>query len=558
MSNSYSKNNQAKSKRNVKTKTIVYLYAHQKPLPQEDFISLPLSSINISRFISSLNNSQIQMIQTLISKKLHYDILNILPISIITKIISNLNLSCIMNIGGINNKWAVFLCPYLLEESHKLKSMHFVLWVKIMSSQVILWPSVTCKFFLEMPISINTIYKAIKFNFSLRKNWVRCLSRSVSVECHESKVITCLIINPKVSGQIIAASDDNTVSIWKIDSAVDGISQNLSGLELFIRIRPLMILRGHNGGVWALSLNKKAIATGSTDKNVIVWDLTSSKKLLELSGHTSTVRCLIFQDDWIISGSRDGTIRVWNLISGRCIHLLHGHRGSVRCLSAFSTDQFISGSYDHSLMCWNLNIGKCTKIFSGHQGRIYAVASCFVNYGADENGELVEDYLFFSGSIDATVRVWSYNRSTCIKIITGFKSLVGIVEIFKIGVNGPDILIAASTDGSFQIWDVKQLLLLSIVEFAHSNSITCIAINNHVLLTGCEGCVKIWDLRPILALYSKQNMLNSFPIVLKNIGSLVENAGPVWRIVACDRYAVIAYQSLGGTRMKFFDFYQDM
>ena len=50
-------------------------------------------------------------------------------------------------------------------------------------------------------------------------------------------------------------------------------------------------------------------------------------------------------DDLIVSGSTDRTIRVWNISTGICQHILYGHTSTVRCL-ALHGDIVVSGSRD--------------------------------------------------------------------------------------------------------------------------------------------------------------------------------------------------------------------
>jgi F-box and WD-40 domain protein CDC4 len=95
-----------------------------------------------------------------------------------------------------------------------------------------------------------------------------------------------------------------------------------------------MSLDGHEGGVWALAATKDTLVSGSTDRTVRIWDLTTGRCTHVFGGHTSTVRCLaIVKPEWmdiegedgvvrrekwpkrslIVTGSRDHSLRVWLL-----------------------------------------------------------------------------------------------------------------------------------------------------------------------------------------------------------------------------------------------------
>ncbi len=79
----------------------------------------------------------------------------------------------------------------------------------------------------------------------------------------------------------------------------------------------------HTGSVISVVYhpNRKESATGSTDRQIKIWDIESGKCLRTLRGHTGEVTQLNFTADgkFLISGSRDGTAKVWNLQTGKCI-----------------------------------------------------------------------------------------------------------------------------------------------------------------------------------------------------------------------------------------------
>jgi len=145
--------------------------------------------------------------------------------------------------------------------------------------------------------------------------WVDNLDpKHISFPAHGSSVVTSLIFS---HARIITASDDHSIHVY---SPATG--------EL------LHSLDGHEGGVWALAVNKDTLVSGSTDRSVRIWDLSTGRCMHVFGGHTSTVRCLaIVKPEWvdvqgeggvvtrgkwpkrplIVTGSRDHSLRVWTL-----------------------------------------------------------------------------------------------------------------------------------------------------------------------------------------------------------------------------------------------------
>ncbi|PNS18349.1 Mitochondrial division protein 1 [Sphaceloma murrayae] len=68
--------------------------------------------------------------------------------------------------------------------------------------------------------------------------------------------------------------------------------------------------------VGALQVFQSAVACGTADSVVRLWDLRSGGVQRQLIGHTGAVTCLQFDDVHLVTGSRDRSIRIWDLRTG--------------------------------------------------------------------------------------------------------------------------------------------------------------------------------------------------------------------------------------------------
>jgi WD40 repeat protein len=113
------------------------------------------------------------------------------------------------------------------------------------------------------------------------------------------------------------------------------------------------------------------VASGSTDKTILLWNFSKKQKRYQLTGHDGSVEALAFSPDGTIlaSGSVDQTIRLWDLSQEtvRCVAVLTGHTGTVNAL-AFSPDGqcLVSGSSDHTIKVWSIT-EEVTNQLSGEE-----------------------------------------------------------------------------------------------------------------------------------------------------------------------------------------------
>lgn len=188
-------------------------------------------------------------------------------------------------------------------------------------------------------------YKLLfKSRRTVHSRWTQKTPKRLTFAAHGASVVTCLLFSRR---RIISASDDHSIHIY----------DPVTGSQL-------KMLEGHDGGVWALAVCTRRILTadrsapaqyhdvlvsGSTDRTVRIWDLSTGRNTHVFGGHTSTVRCLaIVRPTWIeredgsgilekwpkrtliVTGSRDHSLRIWRL-PGR-------HDDEYRCKGADPED----------------------------------------------------------------------------------------------------------------------------------------------------------------------------------------------------------------------------
>jgi len=153
-------------------------------------------------------------------------------------------------------------------------------------------------------------------------------------------------------GQLIDASEDQTVCLWDIEGAKSS------------EVQPLTTFSGHTSVVedvtWSQHHENHFISAGD-DGNIILWDKRTDKALQKVNGHSREINSVAFNpfSEWIFAtGSSDQGVGLWDIRNmGSRLYTLNGHTDQVFHLqwSPFNETILASGSYDRRVHIWDLS-----------------------------------------------------------------------------------------------------------------------------------------------------------------------------------------------------------
>ncbi|RMZ91755.1 hypothetical protein DV736_g1001, partial [Chaetothyriales sp. CBS 134916] len=155
--------------------------------------------------------------------------------------------------------------------------------------------------------------------------------------------------------------------------------------------------------VGALQCFDAALACGTADGMVRLWDLRSGQVHRSLVGHTGPVTCLQFDDTHMVTGSADRSIRIWDLRTGS-IHDAFAYDLPITSMM-FDARQIVSAAGEDVVKVydktdgrqWDCGQGATISVEERMEGRTTSV----VERVRIKDGYLVE------GRRDGEVGVWS-------------------------------------------------------------------------------------------------------------------------------------------------------
>jgi WD40 repeat protein len=266
----------------------------------------------------------------------------------------------------------------------------------------------------------------------------------------------------------ISGSHDKTLKAWDLTT----------GQEQFT-------LNGHTDWIYvvAVTADGKRAISGSDDNTLKVWDLTTRKEQFTLNGHSSSVNAVAVTADGkrAISGSHDKTLKVWDLTTGQEQFTLNGHTDWIYVVAVTADGKrAISGSDDNTLKVWDLTTRKEQFTLNGHTSSVYAVAVT-----ADGKRAI-------SGSDDNTLKVWDLTTRKEQFTLNGHTSSVYAVAVTADGKRA----ISGSYDKTLKVWDLttrKEQFTLN----GHTSSVNAVAVTadgKRAISGSYDNTLKAWDL----------------------------------------------------------------
>ena len=225
-------------------------------------------------------------------------------------------------------------------------------------------------------------------------------------------------------------------------------------------IMPLKTLKGHEKSVscMAFTSDGRTLATGGDDRRVVIWDVSSGRKLHEVSGFKENITAIAFSPDQrTLAVVTKKEVALVETATWSRKGLATGHEKDVLSLGFNPRlPKFATGGEDKTVFLRDGQTGTVLMTLKGHTDDVLAVAF-------SPDGKMLA-----SGGKDRNIILWKVSDGTTIRTLAGDSRRKILSLAFS-----PDgkILAAGSDDKSIDLWNPssgKQILSIPVKREAGS------------------------------------------------------------------------------------------
>jgi len=274
---------------------------------------------------------------------------------------------------------------------------------------------------------------------------------------------------------VLSGSDDRTMMLWDVSTG-----------------EPLRTYKGHADRVAAVvfSPDGRRALSGSGDRTLVLWDVSTGEPLRTYKGHADRVTAVVFAPDGrhALSGSGDKTLMLWDVATGEVERTFNAHTDPVRSV-AFSPDgrHALSGSDDGALVVWNVATGEVKRALKAHADSVTTVA-----FSPDGRHAL-------SGSHDQTLIVWDVAAGTPVRVFRGHSSYVTAATFLP---DGKHVL--SGSLGNTVLWNLLtgEAVHTFKGELSSVHAVASTQDGRQAVGASWDGTVTLWDLTAVESLHS--------------------------------------------------------
>ncbi|MGD1957643.1 MAG: caspase family protein [Fulvivirga sp.] len=211
-----------------------------------------------------------------------------------------------------------------------------------------------------------------------------------------------------------------------------------------------VVQRGHYEAVKAVAftLDGKYLLSGSRDKSIKLWELSTGREIRSYLGHKSTINDLVITPDGkhFVSSCADYTAKLWNIATGELVRSFEGHTDYLTSVAvSLDSKYLLTAGFDWEAILWDINTGLEIRRYkvSPDKGIGYGIDAAF---GPDNK-------MVYFGSDNRSVRTYKIEGGDQLMDLKPEKGFCGGCGTFIHPLT--DKVISASNKGDLKIWNTK-------------------------------------------------------------------------------------------------------
>jgi platelet-activating factor acetylhydrolase IB subunit alpha len=245
--------------------------------------------------------------------------------------------------------------------------------------------------------------------------------------------------------------------------------------------------------------------SGSRDKTIKFWEVSTGNNKKTFSGHSEWVRCVSLnsQGNLLASSGDDELIIIWNSENGAELYTLSGHENKIEAVVFVKNQLAVSNIYNSDyLQSFNQSLtGEAIPEPDSNKINSNDNLSSLI----DLNKKLLEkskinpvreqkinkEYVV-SGSRDKTIKIWDVFGSSCICTLSGHDNWVRSLVVHPNG----KYLVSSSDDKSIRVWELKTGRCSKKLLDSHDKFVISLASNHkysYLASASNDQSIKLWD-----------------------------------------------------------------
>ncbi|RIV35573.1 trypsin-like peptidase domain-containing protein [Micromonospora radicis] len=328
-----------------------------------------------------------------------------------------------------------------------------------------------------------------------------------SLRGHASWIRAVCELRTATHRMLATAGDDGTVRLW---DPAGGQPDTVAAQDRFGPVNTLCRVPG---------AGPARVASGSTDGQVIRWDVDTGERLLEFQTAAVNALCVVADDDepLLYTAQDDCSVAWWELTDGTQVGEMRGHYGEVAAVCTLVVDGRLliaSAGDDQAIRLWHPRTGAALGVLLGHVTHAWVTALATVEWpgvvalaSADKSGTLMlwggadtpvwtqqghQDEvnalcgitvagrrMLVSASADSTIRMWDAEWGQPVRWFNGHTAAVTGLALVRVG--GRDLLASTSRDRTVRIWDPMTGRSVRTIP-VHHPALTCCTVGDTLLV----------------------------------------------------------------------------